>query len=48
VKALPAGSFIIIPAGTPHFLSIDTETIVQVQGIGRIGMTYVKASGPRP
>lgn len=48
VKAIPAGSFVIIPAGTPHFLSIDTETIVQVQGIGRIGMTYVNAKGQRP
>jgi quercetin dioxygenase-like cupin family protein len=41
VKRIPAGSFVVIPAGTPHFLSIDTETIVQVEGIGRIGMTYV-------
>jgi quercetin dioxygenase-like cupin family protein len=46
VKAIPAGSFVTVPAGTPHFLSIETETIVQVQGIGRIGMTYVHATGP--
>lgn len=47
VEAIPAGSFVVIPAGTPHFLSIESETIVQVQGIGRIGMTYVGAKGQR-
>ena len=41
LKALPAGSFVTIPAGTAHFLSIETETIVQVHGVGRVGMSYV-------
>jgi quercetin dioxygenase-like cupin family protein len=45
LKAIPAGSFVIIPAGTPHFLSIETETIVQVQGVGPVGMSYVSKKG---
>lgn len=44
LKALPAGSFILVPAGTPHFISIEEETIVQVHGVGRMGLSYVKAT----
>jgi quercetin dioxygenase-like cupin family protein len=41
LEAVPAGSFVTIPAGTPHFISTETETIVQVQGVGLVGMSLV-------
>jgi quercetin dioxygenase-like cupin family protein len=41
LKAVPAGSFVTIPAGTPHFISTETETIVQVQGVGLVRMSLV-------
>jgi quercetin dioxygenase-like cupin family protein len=41
LKAVPAGSFVTIPAGTPHFISTETETIVQVQGVGLVRMRLV-------
>jgi quercetin dioxygenase-like cupin family protein len=41
LKALPAGSFVIIPAGTPHFVSTEGEVIAQVHGIGPVGLTFV-------
>ena len=41
LKAVPAGSFVTIPAGTAHFIATETETIVQVHGVGRVGMSYV-------
>src|SRR6185503_17818366 len=28
-RAMPAGSFIALPPGTPHFVSVDEETVVQ-------------------
>jgi quercetin dioxygenase-like cupin family protein len=37
LKSFPAGSFVIIPAGTPHFIAVQGETIVQVHGVGPIG-----------
>ena len=43
LKAVPAGSFVTIPAGTAHFISTETETIVQVHGVGLVGMSYVNA-----
>ena len=41
LKAVPAGSFVTIPAGTPHFISTETETIVQVHGVGPVRMSLV-------
>ena len=41
LKAVPAGSFVTIPAGTAHFISTETETIVQVQGVGPVRMSLV-------
>jgi quercetin dioxygenase-like cupin family protein len=41
LTAVPAGSFVTIPAGTAHFISTETETIVQVHGVGLVGMSYV-------
>jgi quercetin dioxygenase-like cupin family protein len=37
LRAVPAGSFVMIPAGTPHFVATDRKTIVQVHGVGPIG-----------
>jgi len=41
LKALPAGSFVIIPAGTPHFISTENEAIIQIHGVGAVSMTFV-------
>ena len=48
LQAVPAGSFVTIPAGTAHFISTETETIVQVHGVALVGMSYVKARRPQP
>lgn len=34
---VPIGSFVVIPAGTPHFVAAERETIIQVHGMGPIG-----------
>src|SRR5262245_5992943 len=49
LRSFPAGSFVVIPAGTPHFIATDTDTIVQVHGVGPIGFRFVgdPGSGPR-
>lgn len=39
---LAVGSFVIIPAGVPHFVSAEGSTIVQVHGVGPVGMTVVE------
>ena len=36
LRAVPAGSFVIIPAGTPHFIATEGEAVVQVHGVGPI------------
>jgi len=47
LKALPAGSFVIIPAGTPHFISTENEAIVQVHGVGPVSLTFVSTKPER-
>lgn len=42
MEALEAGTLLITPAGTPHFLETTAETIVQTHGIGPWGSTAVK------
>ncbi len=43
LKACPAGSFILIPAGVPHFLATrEGPVIVQLSGHGMFGTNYVK------
>ena len=43
LKAYPAGSFILIPAGVPHFLAArEGPVIVQVSGRGTFRTTYVE------
>lgn len=42
MKALPAGSFFVEPAGTTHFAwAQDEDVIVQVSGIGPSGTVYL-------
>ena len=47
LKALPTGSFVIIPAGTPHFISTENEVIVQVHGVGVVNITVVSTKRER-
>jgi quercetin dioxygenase-like cupin family protein len=45
---LPAGSYVVRPAGTHHFAWSEGETIVQVHAVGPWGVTYVNpAYDPR-
>ena len=41
-RAMPAGSFIALPPGTPHFVSVDEETVVQLNNIGPWEITYMR------
>ena len=40
--ALPAGSFVNIPAHSPHYGVTKEETIIQISGVGPWGMIYPK------
>jgi quercetin dioxygenase-like cupin family protein len=40
-KPLPAGSFVHLPAGMPHYAWADGETIVQINGMGPFDVKYV-------
>ena len=43
LKAYPQGSFIVIPAGVPHFVAAkDGPVIVQIDGNGKFGTDYVE------
>jgi len=41
-ETLPAGTVILTPPNTPHFLRTTEETVVQTHGIGPWGSTAVK------
>src|SRR5262245_18092062 len=41
-EVLPAGTVIVTPPNTTHFLATEEETIVQTHGIGPWGSTQVK------
>jgi len=41
LKPVPTGSFVVIPAGTPHFVATEREAIIQVHGVGPIGFEPV-------
>jgi len=41
LKALPAGSFVVMPAGHSHFVQIREATVVQLHGLGPWTVTYV-------
>ena len=47
-KALPVGSFVVIPPKTAHFAWTSEETIVQLHGVGPWSVNYVnQADDPR-
>jgi quercetin dioxygenase-like cupin family protein len=47
-KRLPAGSFVVMPSGQPHFAWTSEETVLQLHGVGPWGVTYVNpADDPR-
>jgi len=41
LKVLPAGSFVVIPQGHPHFVLVREATMVQLHGQGPWTITYV-------
>lgn len=41
MRAMAAGSFMVMPKDTPHFASTSGETIVQVHAMGPMIFTYV-------
>src|SRR5437667_7521694 len=43
LKAYPAGSFILIPAGVPHFVAAkDGAVIIQLNGNGKFQTDYIE------
>lgn len=43
LKGYPAGSFIVIPAGIPHFVAAKEGTVVvQLSGIGKFQTNYLE------
>ena len=43
LKGYPPGSFILIPAGIPHFVAAkDGSVIVQLNGAGKFGTDYLE------
>ena len=40
-KPLAPGSFVHLPAGTPHYAIAETETVVQINGTGPFDVVYV-------
>ena len=43
LKGYPSGSFIVIPAGVPHFVAVkEGGAIVQLSGNGRFGTDYLE------
>ena len=43
LKAYPAGSFVIIPSGLPHFVAaMDGSVIVQLSGTGKFSTDYLE------
>jgi quercetin dioxygenase-like cupin family protein len=41
LKGLPAGSFFHLPSGMPHYLFAETESVVQLNGIGPFDVKYI-------
>ena len=43
LRGYPAGSFIVIPAGTPHFVAAQKGTVVvQLNGVGKFQTDYLE------
>lgn len=48
LRAYPRGSFIVIPAGVPHFIAAENgAVVVQVSGTGQFHTEYVEKQGAR-
>ena len=43
LRRMPIGSFIVIPAGLPHYGIVEEETLIQAHGMGPWQTTYVNA-----
>ena len=41
LRRMPPGSFILIPAGLPHYGIVEEDTVIQAHGIGPWQTTYV-------
>jgi quercetin dioxygenase-like cupin family protein len=41
LKSLPAGSYAVMPTGTPHFVEAKGPTVTQVSGLGPWKVIYV-------
>jgi quercetin dioxygenase-like cupin family protein len=41
MQSLPAGSFVAMDPGMAHYVSIDGETVIQINTTGPWGVTYV-------
>jgi quercetin dioxygenase-like cupin family protein len=41
IRALPAGSFMVMPPNTPHFTMAKEEATAQLHGTGPWASTYV-------
>jgi quercetin dioxygenase-like cupin family protein len=41
MKALPAGSFIHLPAGMPHYAWAEVDSVVQINGVGPFDVNYI-------
>lgn len=41
VRPVPTASFIHLPAGMSHYLIAETETVVQVNGVGPFDIVYI-------
>jgi quercetin dioxygenase-like cupin family protein len=40
-RALPAASFVHLPAGLTHYAIAETESVVQINGVGPFDVNYV-------
>ena len=48
LAALPAASFVHLPAGMPHYALAEVESVVQINGVGPFDVMYVNpADDPR-
>lgn len=48
LRRMPAGSFILIPAGLPHYGIVEEDTVIQAHGIGPWQTTYVSQGASTP
>jgi quercetin dioxygenase-like cupin family protein len=41
LRRMPVGSFIVVPAGLPHFGIVEEDAVIQAHGMGPWQTTYV-------